>query len=96
MSKKFEMKPNKKDKKLLGKWKDLKSKQQRIIIGLLKNSDDWSEIRTLLKNGEASTKKRHKSINKFDPHLEPLENYQLVVDHVTAHIRYEATLGDTR
>jgi hypothetical protein len=96
MPKEFKIKPNKKDKKLIKEFRGLKGKQRRIIKGLLKNSDDWSEIRTLLRNSEVGTEKRHKSINKFDPHLEPLENYQLIVNHVTAHIRYEATLGDTR
>ena len=86
------MKPTKKDKKLLKKFKGLKGKQKRIIKGLLNNSAEWSKIRALLRNSEVSTEKHYKSMNKFEPHLEPLENYQLIVDHVTAMIRYFGTL----
>ncbi len=91
------MKPTKEDKKLLKKYKDLNGKQRNIVRRLLNDSDEWLKIRTLLKDGEVSTEQYYKQINKFDPHLEPLENYQLIVDYVTAVIRYWGTLeGEVR
>lgn len=86
------VKPTQKDKELIEKHRKLKHKQLNIIQRMLTDSDAWRELNTLLRASEVNTEKRYKSINKFDPHLEPLENYQLVVDYVTAMMRHWQTL----
>lgn len=96
MPKKDKNFPTEKDKQLVKDYKKLNGRQRHIVKGMLKNSDDWLELRTLLETGQVNTEKRYKRINKFKPQLTPLENYQLIVDHVTAHIRHWGTLGDTR